>query len=378
MLAKREYDNLVSYAVKSVSSSGRKFKESDLRDRLCFQRDKERIIHCKAFRRLDKKTQVFTVWSGDHYRTRLTHTLEVAQISRDICRRLGLNEDLAETISLAHDLGHPPFGHVGEETLDEILKTHGRHFEHNEQSRLIVEKLEKSYPNFDGLNLTLEVLDGMIKHQTSWDQRSKKFEISAHLEAQVVNLADEIAYTAHDIDDGIRSDLIKLNSLGKLKLWKLALKNVYKKYKKITVSEVLIARALSQIIALLIEDLCNVAEKNIKKYKIKTVDDVSNHKLPIATFSENLKIMLKEMRMYLYKNFYMNPAVRKDVLIGKKMMKCLFEFYLKHPEKLPKNYYTKNKKTDILEAVKNYIAGMTDLFLLQEYERLIIKPLNQP
>ena len=214
-----EEKTLSSYAIKSSKSLGRKHEEEIEDDRLCFQRDKDRIVHCKAFRRLDDKTQVFIGGTGDHYRTRLTHTIEAAGISRDIARRMGLNEDLCEAIALAHDLGHPPFGHGGEDALDEIMKKYGYRFEHNEQSLRVVEKLENVYPNFNGLNLTVEVLDGMIKHQTSWDRKGIEIKTSPHLEAQVVNVADEIAYTNHDLDDGIRAGLIRIEALEKFKLW---------------------------------------------------------------------------------------------------------------------------------------------------------------
>ncbi|MDD3861654.1 MAG: deoxyguanosinetriphosphate triphosphohydrolase [Candidatus Gracilibacteria bacterium] len=357
-LEKIEKSILAPYAVKSIGSKGRKFPEREESSRMCFQKDKERIIHSKAFRRLDKKTQVFMAGSGDHFRTRLTHTLEVAQISRDLARRLGLNEDLCETIALAHDLGHPPFGHGGEEALNEIMEKHGMHFEHNEQSQRIVEILEKSYPNFDGLNLTREVLDGMIKHQTAFDQAGKRFEVFPHLESQVVNIADEIAYTNHDIDDGLRSGMIKISQLSKFELWKKASKLATKKHGSKLSKEVIVPRTVSSMMSLMIADMSEYSEKNLKKGKM------------ILEFSPRMKKMIKEVRKFLFKNFYMNPLIIKIVIKGKKMIKELFDFYLKNPDFLPKTYKTKN---DFVVAVKDYIAGMTDSFLIQEYEKFIIK-----
>lgn len=362
--------HLAGYAVKSKASCGRKFPEKTEDERLCFQRDKDRIIHSKTFRRLDEKTQVFVAGSGDHYRTRLTHTLEVAQIARDIARRLNLNEDLCEAIALAHDLGHPPFGHAGEEALNDSMKPFGLNFEHNEQSRKVVEVLEKAYPAFDGLNLSLEVLDGMVKHQTAFDQYGKVFEISAHLEAQVVNVADEIAYTNHDMDDGLRSGAIKISQLKKFKIWQAAEEEVHFQYGKKIDKDVLISRVISAIIALMIEDFCKQTGKNIQKYRIKTVNDVKKHKGSLAEFSKNMKIMIKELRQFLFENFYLNPMVQAFTLKGKWMIKKLFEFYYKNPKKFPKegNVKVSGKNARII-AIKDYIAGMTDRFLIQEYKK---------
>lgn len=371
-LIQKEAKNLAPYAVKSKNSKGRVFKEKDDKVRLCFQKDKERIIHSKAFRRLDKKTQVFISGSGDHFRSRLTHTLEVAQMSRDIARRLGLNEDLVEAIALAHDLGHPPFGHAGESALNDIMKNHGMNFEHNNQSRRVVEKLEKSYPDFDGLNLTREVLDGLIKHQTAWDQHDKVFEFSPHLEAQIVNIADEIAYTNHDIDDGLRSNILKLSDLRKIKLWKSAENAIFKQYGTIRHLNIFISRAISKIISMMIENLCKQTLKNIKKYRIKSPKDVVKTKKVLAHFSPQMLKMAKEMRAYLHKNFYMSPKIQIPVRKGEKMIKGLFEFYLKNPKRLPKKYHP-SKKDPLVVQIKDYIAGMTDLFLINEYEKLIMR-----
>lgn len=368
-LEKIEAKTLLSYAVKSGKSIGRKYKEKQENERLCFQKDKDRIVHSKSFRRLNEKTQVFIAGSGDHYRTRLTHTLEVAQISQNIARKLGLNEDLCEAIALAHDLGHPPFGHSGEEALNEAVKPYGMHFEHNEQSKRIVEKLEKCYPDFDGLNLTFEVLEGLIKHQTAWDQKGKSFEVSPHLEAQIVNIADEIAYMNHDMDDGLRANLIKLIDLKKFKLWKLGEKRVEKIYGQIKDKNILISRVISGIISTMIEDFCLETEKNIKKLRIIKVKDIKNCKKIIAHFSKEMRKMSDELRKFLYDHFYMNPSIHTFVISGQKMIKKLFNYYMENPKKFPKDF--ENNESSHAVRVKDYIAGMTDGYLMREFKRLV-------
>lgn len=369
ILEEREKKYLAPYAIKSRKSLGRKFKEKDGEKRLCFQKDRDRILHSKSFRRLDEKTQVFIAGSGDHYRTRLTHTLEVSQIGRDIARRMGLNEDLCEAIALAHDLGHPPFGHSGENALNEVMKDFGMHFEHNEQSKRIVETLEKSYPDFDGLNLTFEVLGGLIKHQTAWDQSGKKFEVFPHLEAQVVNIADEIAYTNHDIDDGLRSGIINLGSLEKIELWRKAKIKVFKRFSKKIDEPVFVSRMVSAIISLMIEDFCDQTEKNIKKFHIKTVENVLNYKGKLANFSPKMISMVKELRLFLYDKFYMSKEINKFISKGKTMITKLFKFYVDNPKKFPKISLVKDNK-DLIIRIKDYIAGMTDGFLIKEYNKI--------
>lgn len=362
-LEELEAKRLAPYAVKSRDSKGRVHKERNEMGsrgsgahsfnpasgtetgRLCFQKDRDRIIHCKAFRRLDEKAQVFPAFFGDHYRTRLTHTLEVAQISRDITRRLGLNEDLAEAIALAHDLGHPPFGHTGEDVLDEIMREFGGHFEHNEQSRRVVEKLEKLYPDFDGLNLSIEVLEGLEKHKTSWDQSGIDVGAKMHLEGQVVNLADEIAYTNHDIDDGLRSGILKVSHLESTALWKEASAEVENEYGKIADRGVAISRTISKIINLMIVDIC------------ENFDEAS------VAFSDAMVGKVAELRKILYEKFYLSPEVRTKLEKGKKMVKELFNFYLKNPEKVPERYMD-GERVEV--AIKDYIAGMTDKFLESE------------
>lgn len=335
-------DHLASYATRSVSSRGRVYEEKVSDKRLCFELDRDRIIHAKAFRRLNGKTQVFVADSGAHYRTRLTHTLEVAQVARGLARDLSLNEDLAEAIALAHDLGHPPFGHAGEAVLDEIMRGFGLRFEHNEQSRRVVEVLERSFEDFPGLNLTLETLDGLIKHQTAFDQQGRIFETSAHLEAQVVNLADEIAYTSHDIDDGLRSGIITIEVFEEMRLWQLARSRVVDMYGDELGKEVFIRRMVSEIMTLMCEDCAQM----------------------MGRFSEEMSGMVKEVRRYLYDSFYLSEMVVAKTNHGTEMLRKVFGYYLKNMKELPEAY----SRDEI--GVKDYVAGMTDLYLMKRFKEL--------
>jgi dGTPase len=372
-LEELESNRLASYAMRSSESAGRKHKEHahPKDNRLCFQKDRDRIIHCKAFRRLETKTQVFVAHFGDHFRNRLTHTLEVAQISRDICRTLGLNEDLAESIALAHDLGHTPFGHIGETVLDEIMQSYDIYFEHNEQSRRIVEKLEKRYPEFDGLNLTLEVLDGLIKHKTSWDNAGTKFKHSPHLEAQVVNLADEIAYTNHDLDDGLRSKLITLKDLREIELWQHAAENVERKYGKLPENETYTQRCISNLIDYMAADLYEESEKRLKGHEIITIEDVRNFPDTLIRHSDDTTGKLEKLRHLLTDKFYFSKKVEAQLNLGKQIIRDLFEILYEDPKKLPQKHQEEINQGEKKEIViKDYIAGMTDNFAESTWKRL--------
>ncbi|MDP2959864.1 MAG: deoxyguanosinetriphosphate triphosphohydrolase, partial [candidate division Zixibacteria bacterium] len=269
---------LAPYAMKSKETLGRKYKEEDHPYRSFFQRDRDRIIHSSAFRRLEYKTQVFVNHEGDHYRTRLTHTIEVAQISRALARALKLNEDLTEAIALAHDLGHTPFGHSGEETLNEIMKSYGG-FEHNRQSLRVVDLLEERYPEFPGLNLTYEVREGIIKHETIYD-RPVPAEFNPKscptLECQVVNLADEIAYTSHDIDDGLRSMVLSEEELNEVELWRETAEQIEKKYKNLTPYQK-ISQAVRMIINQEVTDAIQETTARLNKSQVKSVDEVRSY-----------------------------------------------------------------------------------------------------
>lgn len=376
-LIRDENRTLAPYAMHSSKSLGRFHKEPDDPTRTAFQRDRDRIIHSKAFRRLQAKTQVFVSYYGDHYRDRLTHTIEVAQIARDVARSLGLNEDLTEAIALAHDLGHPPFGHGGEYALDEMMREFNGHFEHNEQSRRILEKLESRNPTYDGLNLTIEVLDGLLKHEESHHLAHITFVTSPHLESQVADLADEIAYTNHDIDDGLRSGLITMEDMRKFKLWLRAEKDIRQQYghgpKAIPLKR-LQSRVISRMISLMIHDLLKTSERNITKARLRSVADVRRHKGKIIGFSAAIKPELNELREFLMENFYDNPKVARQIERGKKLLKKLFLYYIKKPQHLPEPYRTAIKLGEAKEVVvKDYIAGMTDHYAEEQGKTLGLK-----
>lgn len=357
-------DHLASYAIKGRDSKGRRSDERKRDRREPFELDRDRILHSKAFRRLEEKTQVFMADTGDHYRSRLTHSLEVAQVARGLSRRLRLNEDLSEAIALAHDLGHPPFGHGGEAALNEVMQKFGSSFEHNEQSKRIVEVLEKSFPHFDGLNLTQETLDGLVKHQTAYDQQGKEFEKAAHLEAQVVNIADEIAYTNHDMDDGIRAGLITLKEMEDFALVKLARQEVKEEYGKIADEAVDRRRLISKMLSLMMKDLVANTEDNLKKNKIKSVEDVVEFQGSLVAFSDDMKKMMSELRGFLYDNFYMSDLVTMGIKRGQMMIKKVFHFYYKNMDLMPE-VFERNEM-----GVKDYVAGMTDLYLTQKYKEI--------
>ncbi len=368
---KWEAEKLVSYAIKSNQSKGRIHPEKEHAYRTAFQRDRDRVIHCSAFRRLEYKTQVFVYHEGDYYRTRLTHSIEVAQISRSIAKALRLNEDLSEAVALAHDLGHPPFGHSGEHILNKLMKKHGG-FEHNLQSLRIVKKLEKRYLEYSGLNLSREVLEGMSKHSTEYDKpRStgkgkKKF---PSLESQIVDYADGIAYNSHDLDDGITSDLLSLDMLNDVSLWQDNFIDVDKKNSTIdfTVKKYQVIRT---IINQLVTDLVFQTLKNIKKFNIKKPEDVSNCKVAIVAFSPKMDKKNKELKKFLFKNLYKNHRVVRMELKAEKIIKELFNTYLKRHVVLPPKVQREMENEKKERVICDYIAGMTDRYAMNEYQKL--------
>jgi len=370
-LEEQEEQALAPYAMKSKHSKGRVYPEEEHPYRTHFQRDRDRIIHSTAFRRLEYKTQVFVNHEGDHYRTRLTHTIEVAQISRSIARTLRLNEDLAEAIALVHDLGHTPFGHSGEEALSEIMKEQGG-FEHNLQSLRVVDILEEKYPNFPGLNLCYEVREGIIKHESIFNRPiPAKFypKKRATLEAQMVDLADEIAYNAHDIDDGLYSGVLTEEMLSDVELWKKLYLDCRKKYPNISASQ-----RRTQIVRMLINwevtDLIEATLAKIRKFGTRTLDDVRKAPENILTFSEPMKKLNARLKSCLWNNMYHHYRVIRMSDKAKRILKELFETYAKNPEQLPPSTKDKLKHTGKMQVVCDYIAGMTDRFALQEYKKL--------
>lgn len=364
----RELEILAPYAVKSAESKGRSFKEGEGPYRTCFQRDRDRVIHCKAFRRLNGKTQVFISGYGDHYRSRMTHSMEVAQFGRDIARQLNLNQDLAEAIALAHDLGHTPFGHAGQDAMNEVMEKHGSRFEHNEQSFRVVHELERKSDDYKGLNLSFEVLDGLLKHRTRYD-RPKAFDhFMPSLEAQIVNIADEIAYQSHDIDDGLRSGILTSEGLMQLEIWKYAAADK----KASETPEVQQHQMVTSIMSLLVNDLAQNTDKTVSQIGINSVDDIYGYQEQLAQFSDEVSKMGAELKDYLYENFYNAKEVMKYNMEGKKVISFLFNTLYDKPENLPEKYQKRLEKQEQYEVVKDYIAGMTDSFAMDLYKKLAL------
>jgi dGTPase len=366
---------LAPYAQFSGDSRGRDYPEKPPLWRTQYQRDRDRVIHSRAFRRLEYKTQVFLNGSGDHLRTRLTHTIEVAAISRNIASALKLNSDLAETIALAHDLGHSPFGHKGETALARVMKGHGG-FEHNQHSLRIVELLEQKYPNFPGLNLTWEVREGLAKHYTSYDHPDKRQGFDAKnssLEAQIANLADEITYYSHDLDDGMDSGLLSEEKLKKnVRIFAQAARAVKKEFGDLA-DESRRYFIIRTIIDMQIHDVVENSERLILDAKVASADDVRRFSRGLIRHSVERRELNMELRDYLYKNLYYNPVVHEPNMRAVKMLKELFNYFLKHPKEIGAGARKRVKKTGLHRAVCDYIAGMTDRYVMIEYQRIFGK-----
>ena len=371
-LEELERQFLAPYAQFSADTRGRKFPEEPPDWRTHYQRDRDRVIHSRAFRRLEYKTQVFLNGTGDHLRTRLTHTMEVAAIARNIARALKLNEDLVETIALAHDLGHSPFGHKGEMVLDKLMKDHGG-FEHNRQSLRVVEALEQKYPGFAGLNLTWEVREGLAKHETSYDHPANRhgFEAkSASLEAQVANLSDEITYYSHDLDDGLDSGLLSEKQLTRqVRIWRHAARTVEEQYGELP-EECRRYFIIRCIIDGQVRDVVATTEQRIIESRVRSTDDVRRQSRPLVRYSSKRRELNWELRDYLYKNLYYNPVVHEPNDRAVRVMEQLFQYYLKNPSEVGTQSRKRIKKIGLHRAVCDYIAGMTDRYVMQEHNRL--------
>jgi dGTPase len=372
-LEKIEKQTLASYAQLSGISRGRTYNEDPPEWRTQFQRDRDRVIHSRAFRRLEYKTQVFLNGTGDHLRTRLTHTMEVAGISRNIARALRLNEDLTETIALAHDLGHSPFGHKGEAVLDGLMKTHGG-FEHNRQSLRIVEELEQKYPSFPGLNLSWEVREGLRKHQTAYDRPEHADEsefASPSLEAQVANLADEIAYYSHDLDDGLDSGLLSERQLRSgVRLWHQASKTVEAEHGKLPdeCRRYFIIRCITD---LQVKDVVTTTEALIQARKIRTTDQARAEPQALVKYSDERGRLNSELGEFLYNNLYDNPAVNEPHIRARHVLQALFKHYLAHHNEIGTRARKQARQDGWPRAVCDYLAGMTDRYALMDHQRLV-------
>ncbi|HBX68017.1 MAG TPA: deoxyguanosinetriphosphate triphosphohydrolase [Chloroflexi bacterium] len=372
-----EDQSLAPYGVRSKTSKGRAYLESEPAYRTAFQRDRDRILHTTAFRRLEYKTQVFINYEGDYYRTRLTHTLEVAQIGRTLARALGANEDLVETICLAHDLGHSPFGHSGEVILNRLMKEWGG-FDHNKQSLRIVTDLEHRYPDFLGLNLTWEVREGIVKHETEYDISDASDydpELRGHLEAQIANAADEIAYTAHDLDDGLRSGMITPDMLDGFVLWEILAESVG--WQGHGLDELSRHRLIRRLIGILVTDIVDATSERLRDAAVKSAGELQRLNYNVIGFSEDLHRNNRQLKDFLYTNLYRHPRVVRMQVKAEHLLSDIFQAYLKEPAILPKHVQDRIGERGLERTICDHIAGMTDRFAVEEYKKLFdpsVKP----
>ena len=384
------FGSLASYATNWKESKGRYIAEPASETRTPFQRDRDRIIHSSSFRRLKQKTQVFVAHEGDHYRTRLTHSLEVAQIARSIARSLHVDEDLAEALALAHDLGHPPFGHAGEDQLDDCMKDY-EGFDHNAQALRIVTLLEQRYPNFDGLNLTWEMLEGLAKHNGPVLKAGESVEVlpvafkefkhildlepttHAGIEAQIAALSDDIAYNNHDIDDGVWSQLISIADLKEIDSVGEVFRQVETEFPDIDERR-RVLEAVRRLIGIWVTDLVEETNRRIHEYNPQSAIDVRELSVPLVGFSEVIKRQLQELRSFLSEKMYNHYKVNRMRSRAKRILRELFDLYLKEPETLPSPWREQvesgSSDTGKARLVCDYIAGMTDSFAINEHRRL--------
>ncbi len=356
-----EAQTLAPYAVRSGESRGRPYPEEEDNHRTRFQRDRDRIIHTTAFRRLEYKTQVFVNFEGDYYRTRLTHTLEVAQIGRSLARALSVNEDLVETLCLAHDMGHPPFGHAGEEALDRQMAQYGG-FRHNEQTYRIVTELEERYPAFPGLNLTLETLDGIKAHGGG-----------GTLEAQIADFADEMAYNSHDLDDGLRAGLIESRQLEGLEIWEILKESIgWREYSEMTRHEL-----VRRLTSLQSDDVITATEERLQLLKPESANAIASQPNTVIGYSDHFDRMNRALKTFIREKLINHFRVQRMGFKAAQFIEQLFQTYLAHPGLLPTGVQAKIEGRGVARTVADYIAGMTDRYALQEWERLF-DPFKRP
>ena len=368
-----ESSDLMPYAVHNCDSRGRRIPEPTHPFRTDFQRDRDRILHSRAFRRLEYKTQVFLNNAGDHYRTRLTHTIEVAAVARTIARSLRLNEDLTESISLAHDLGHTPFGHAGERALDRIMKPFGG-FDHNMQALKVVDELEIKYADYDGLNLTWEVRSGLVKHRRNEDGTpirldGEELPQNPWLEAQIADVADDLTYYGHDVDDGLDSGLLTLDMLSEVKLWRMASDVALKKGLP-PAGERFAAFTVRGLIDLMVRDVILTSSANLDRAAPKRAEDVFDLPDKLISFSPEYRQLTDELRDFLYHNLYFNPGLGKLNEMSYKNMRRLFRCYVENPLEMGDTARRRIAKVGLERSAADYIAGMTDRFAAREYQRL--------
>jgi len=366
---------LAAHAVPLTHSRGRRFPEPPHPYRNDFQRDRDRVIHARAFRRLEAKTQVFTRRYSDHFRNRLTHTLEVSQVSRTIAGALNLNVDLVEALALVHDIGHPPFGHAGEKALDTAMREHGLFFDHNLHALRIVEDFEQRYAAFRGLNLTFEVREGIIKHSHDYEAKTHP-ELAEYLldqrpplEAQLIDLTDEIAYNTADLDDGYEAHLL---SLDQIREGIPAFERFYREVEQIypaASDKLKFNESLKRVLNRFVSDLITHTQSRVEQAGIKTLDDVRHHPDRLAAFSPEVEAERKQSKTFLYENLYYSPSLAEEKDDAERIVKELFAFWMKDPKTLPPNYQEKAKQDSLPRVICDYIAGMTDNFIFEQYEK---------
>lgn len=370
VIYRKEEEILAPYAIHTANSKGRTYPEPEHDFRPCFQRDKDRIIHTSAFRRLEYKTQVFVNDEGDYYRTRMTHTLEVAQIGRTLARALGANEDLTEAICLAHDIGHPPFGHSGETSLAKMMVDSGS-FNHNLQTMRIITRLEKRYSGFAGLNLTYETLEGIAKHETEYKDPAMNpdtTDLRGSFEAQIANAADEIAYSAHDLDDGLRSGLIKVSQCENLMVWKTIadeLNWVGPRFSDLTRHQF-----IHSLTNMIVTDIYHATQEKVKDSGVRTVEDVQRLPYNLVVNSDPWLLQLRELKDFLFKNLYRHYHVIRMSYKADLIITRLFEAYRQEPALMPPHILENIASEGRDVAICDYIAGMTDRFAIDQYQKL--------
>lgn len=372
-----EAQSLAPYALLSKNSRGRVHHDHEPNYRTAFQRDKDRIIHAEAFRKLEYKTQVFVNDFGDYYRTRLTHTLEVAQIGRTIARALGVNEDLTETICLAHDLGHPPFGHSGEDIINHLMQDYGG-FNHNHQSYRVVTELERRYPQWQGLNLSYEVLEGIAKHETEYDvSKATDFDPNTRgsVEAQIADIADELAYNAHDLDDGFQSGLITPDQLQELEIWQMLCERL--NWTGHRLGDIERHQFIRELVGIMVSDVVKTTSERIEELGIKSPEDVQNQAKNIVAYTPEQKQRNRALKDFLYANMYYHYRIVKMKQRASNFLEGLFASYTKNPKQLPPHFSERIEKQGVHRVVADYIASMTDRSALLEY-RQIFDPMMRP
>jgi len=372
-----EVQMLAPYAIRSGESQGRKYPEEEDAYRTRFERDRNRIVHTTAFRRLEYKTQVVVNYEGDYYRTRLTHTIEVSQLGRNLAHALGANPELVEAICLSHDLGHSPFGHAGEHILNELMQDHGG-FDHNVQTYRIVTELEERYFGFQGLNLTHETLEGIVKHESRYDKASSLGydpDTRGGIEAQIANISDEMAYSSHDLDDGLRAGLITADQLDTLEIWKMLRDSV--KWDGKNFSDMIRHRMVRKLTDTASKDVIKATDQKLREANIQSIEALQKLPYNVVGYSSEMGRLNDELKDFLYANMYNHYRVARMSAKAHRYLRDIFESYIKDPAQLPPEVQKRGERKGLHRAVADYIAGMTDRYALTEWQRLF-EPFTRP